>query len=41
MGVKPSGGIRDYATACRYLDMGAKRLGVASTEAVLQGAPED
>lgn len=40
MGVKASGGIRDYATACRYLDMGAKRLGVAATEAVLQNAPE-
>jgi deoxyribose-phosphate aldolase len=40
MGVKPSGGIRTYETACRYLDMGAKRLGVASTEAVLEAAPE-
>lgn len=41
MGVKPSGGIRTYETACRYLDMGAARLGVASTEAVLEAAPED
>lgn len=41
MGVKPSGGIRDYATACRYLEMGAKRLGIASTQAVLEGAPAD
>jgi deoxyribose-phosphate aldolase len=40
MGVKPSGGIRNYETACLYLDMGAKRLGVASTEAVLEAAPE-
>jgi deoxyribose-phosphate aldolase len=41
MGVKPSGGIRDYATACRYLDMGVQRLGIASTEAVLNEAPEE
>ncbi len=40
MGVKPSGGIRDYKTACMYLDMGAKRLGVAATAAVLDAAPE-
>jgi deoxyribose-phosphate aldolase len=40
MGVKPSGGIRDYATACRYLEMGVQRLGVAATEAILQEAPE-
>lgn len=26
--VKPSGGIRDFATAKRYVDMGAQRLGV-------------
>lgn len=39
MGVKPSGGIRTYETACQYLDMGARRLGVASTDAVLEGAP--
>jgi len=39
MGVKPSGGIRTWETACKYLDMGAKRLGVASTEAVLEGSP--
>jgi deoxyribose-phosphate aldolase len=39
MGIKPSGGIRDYATACRYLDMGVQRLGVASTEAILNEAP--
>ncbi|MCL4201057.1 MAG: deoxyribose-phosphate aldolase [Pirellulaceae bacterium] len=41
MGIKPSGGIRDYATACRYLDMGVQRLGVASTEAILKEAPEE
>jgi len=37
--VKPSGGIRDYATAVGYLEQGADRLGVGSTEAVLEGAP--
>jgi deoxyribose-phosphate aldolase len=40
MGVKASGGIRSYETACRYLDMGCKRLGVAATKDVLEGAPE-
>ena len=40
LGVKPSGGIRDYQTACKYLDMGVQRLGVAATEAVLEGAPQ-
>ncbi len=29
--VKPSGGIRDYATARMYLDMGVDRLGVGSS----------
>jgi len=40
MGVKAAGGIRHYAAAAGYLDQGCKRLGVASTEAVLDGAPE-
>lgn len=40
MGVKASGGVRSYDTAAAYLDQGCKRLGVASTEAVLEGAPE-
>lgn len=40
MGVKPSGGIRNYQTACQYLDLGVQRLGVASTEAILKEAPE-
>ena len=40
MGVKASGGIRNYETAAAYLDQGCKRLGVGSTEAVLDGAPE-
>lgn len=29
--VKPSGGIRDYATAKMYVDMGASRLGVGTS----------
>jgi deoxyribose-phosphate aldolase len=37
LGVKPSGGIRDWKTAVGYLDQGASRLGVGSTEAVLDG----
>jgi deoxyribose-phosphate aldolase len=40
MGVKPSGGIRTYETACRYLDMGVQRLGVAATKDVLEKAPQ-
>ena len=37
LGVKPSGGIRDWKTAVGYLAQGATRLGVGSTEAVLDG----
>jgi deoxyribose-phosphate aldolase len=40
MGVKASGGVRTYETAVGYLNQGCKRLGVASTQAVLDGAPE-
>ena len=40
MGVKASGGVRTWETAVAYLEQGCKRLGVASTEAVLDGAPE-
>ena len=40
MGVKASGGVRSYETAVGYLKQGCKRLGVGSTEAVLDGAPE-
>ena len=36
MGIKPSGGIRTYEAACRYLDMGVQRLGVAATKDVLR-----
>lgn len=39
--VKPSGGIRNYDTAVSFLNQGADRLGVGSTEAVLNGAPVD
>ncbi len=37
LGVKPSGGIRDWQAAVGYLAQGASRLGVGSTEAVLDG----
>ncbi len=38
MKVKASGGIRDWKMAVEYLDMGCARLGVGSTEALLDGA---
>lgn len=41
LGVKASGGIRDYETACAMVAAGATRLGVSSTEAILAGAPQD
>jgi len=40
MGVKASGGIRSWDTAVGYLRQGCKRLGVGSTEKVLDGAPD-
>ncbi len=40
MGVKASGRVRSWETAVGYLKQGCKRLGVASTEKVLEGAPE-
>ena len=40
IGVKASGGIRSYEKAVNYLKQGCKRLGVGSTQAVLDGAPE-
>lgn len=40
MGVKASGGVRTWEAAVGYLGQGCKRLGVASTEKVLDGAPE-
>jgi len=39
MGVKASGGVRSWETAVAYLEQGCKRLGAASTEAILDGAP--
>lgn len=41
MGVKASGGVRSYETAVGYLNQGCKRLGAASTEAILEGAHEE
>ncbi len=38
MKVKASGGIRDFETAVAFLEQGADRLGIGSTEAVLNGA---
>lgn len=38
MKIKPSGGIRDWETAVAFLEQGADRLGIGSTEAVLNGA---
>lgn len=40
MGVKAAGGVRSYETAVGYLEQGCKRLGAASTEAILDGASE-
>ncbi|MBM4041445.1 MAG: deoxyribose-phosphate aldolase [Planctomycetes bacterium] len=40
MGVKASGGVRSWETAIGYLKQGCKRLGVGSTEKVLDGAPD-
>lgn len=37
LGVKASGGIRDWATAAAMVDAGATRLGLSGTETVLQG----
>lgn len=39
--VKPSGGIRSWETAVNYLKQGVHRLGVGSTEAVLDGSDEN
>ena len=41
MGVKASGGVRSWETAVGYLKQGCKRLGVGSTENVLDGAGDD
>lgn len=38
LGVKASGGIRDWATAVAMIEAGATRLGVSATEEILAGA---
>jgi len=35
--VKASGGIRDYATARRFVDLGATRVGTSATQAIAAG----
>lgn len=39
LGVKASGGIKDWKTAVAYLEQGCRRLGAGATETVLDGAP--
>lgn len=39
LGVKASGGIRDYGTAKVMIDAGATRIGCSASEAILAGAP--
>lgn len=41
MKVKASGGIRTWKTAVAYLEQGCARLGIGSTESVLDGAEAD
>jgi len=40
MGVKAACGVRSWETAVGYLEQGCTRLGVGSTEKVLDGAPD-
>lgn len=40
MGVKASGGIKDYATAVAMVKAGANRLGVSAGIAIIEGAPK-
>lgn len=39
MGVKASGGVRDYQTAKAMIDAGATRIGTSSAKGILAGAP--
>jgi len=39
LGVKASGGIRDYATAAAMVAAGASRIGCSASRAILAGAP--
>lgn len=42
LGVKASGGVRNYEVACGYLDQGCQRLGSAGgTPAILDAAPDN
>lgn len=41
LGVKASGGIRDYETAARMVEAGANRLGASSGIAILNGSVSD
>jgi deoxyribose-phosphate aldolase len=38
VGVKASGGIRDYATAKQMIDAGADRIGTSSTLKIIEGS---
>lgn len=38
LGIKASGGIRDYETARKMIDAGATRLGCSSSAAIIEGA---
>lgn len=40
LGVKASGGIRDWSTALRMVEAGANRIGASKSVQVLAGAPE-
>lgn len=40
LGVKASGGIRDYGTARRYLQAGATRIGTSSGPAIVRGSQQ-
>lgn len=40
LGVKASGGIRDYATAVRLVEAGATRIGASRSLEILAGAPD-
>lgn len=37
IGVKASGGVRDYDTACRMIKAGASRIGASASVAIVQG----
>ncbi len=41
IGVKASGGVRSYETACAMIENGATRLGTSSGIAIVQGAASD